>query len=86
MSVYVLTQFLLSWMSIGVGAYFTYKYIKSNKENVSIYDCVYQTKNYYSYKMGVIKETNIENRTYYFYNDLINIRNFDSILLKIDRK
>ena len=31
---------------IGVGAYFTYKYISRNKENVSIYDYVYQAKNY----------------------------------------
>ena len=31
---------------IGIGAYFTYKYIKHNKENVSIYDYVYQAKNY----------------------------------------
>ena len=33
-------------VSIGVGAYFTYKYINRNKENVSIYDYVYQAKNY----------------------------------------
>ena len=31
---------------IKIGAYFTYKYIKCNKENVSIYDYVYQVKNY----------------------------------------
>ena len=31
---------------IKIGAYFTYKYIKCNKENVSVYDYVYQTKNY----------------------------------------
>ena len=29
---------------------------------------------------------NIKNRTYYFLNDLINIENFNSILLKIDKK
>ena len=29
--------------------------------------------------MGNIKETNIKNRTYYVFNDLINIKNFDSI-------
>ena len=33
-------------ISIGIGAYFTYKYISRNKENVSIYDYVYQAKNY----------------------------------------
>ena len=38
------------------------------------------------YKMGVIKQTDIKNRTYYFYNDMINIKKFDSNLLKIDKK
>ena len=33
-------------VSIGIGACFTYKYIKRNKENVSIYGYVYQAKNY----------------------------------------
>ena len=36
--------------------------------------------------MGNIKEINIKNRTYYFFNDMINIKDFYSILLKIDRK
>ena len=31
---------------IGIGAYFTYKYINRNKENVSKNDYVYQAKNY----------------------------------------
>ena len=36
--------------------------------------------------MGNIKEINIKNRTYYFFDDMINIKNFDSNLLKIDKK
>ena len=36
--------------------------------------------------MGNIKEINTKNRTYYFYDDMINIRNFDSSLLKTDKK
>ena len=35
--------------------------------------------------MGVVKQIYIKHRTYYFYNDMINIKNFDPILLKIDR-
>ena len=35
--------------------------------------------------MGV-KHTEIKNRTYYFYNDMINLENFESNLLKIDKK
>ena len=36
--------------------------------------------------MGIVKQTDIKNRTYYFYNDMINIKEFDSNLLKIDKK
>ena len=32
--------------------------------------------------MGSIKEINFKNRTYYFFDDMINIENFDSNLLK----
>ena len=35
--------------------------------------------------MGNIKETNIKNRTYYFFSKMINIKVFDSSLLKIDK-
>ena len=33
-----------------------------------------------------MKQINIKNRTYYLYNDIINLENFDSNLLKIDKK
>ena len=36
--------------------------------------------------MGKVKQIDIKNQTYYFYNDMINIKNFDPILLKIDKK
>ena len=36
--------------------------------------------------MGQIKEISIKNRTYYFFNDTINIEEFDTELLKIDKK
>ena len=34
--------------------------------------------------MGKVKDIDIS-RTYYFYNDLINIKNFDSNLLKLGK-
>ena len=54
MSVYVLAVSIVLavialTVSIGIGAYFTYKYIKSNKENVSKYDYASQAKNYYTF-------------------------------------
>ena len=36
--------------------------------------------------MGVVKQINIKNRTYYFYNDMISLKTFEPNLLKIDRK
>ena len=36
--------------------------------------------------MGEIKQINIKNRTYYFYNDQIDLKDFDAKLLKIDKK
>ena len=35
--------------------------------------------------MGIIKQINIKNRTYYFYSDIIDLKNFDARLLKIDK-
>ena len=36
--------------------------------------------------MGKVKELNIKNWTYYFFNDIIDIKDFHSNLLKIDKK
>ena len=33
-----------------------------------------------------IKQLDIKQRTYYFYNDFINIKDFDAKLLKLDNK
>ena len=35
--------------------------------------------------MGEVKQINIKNRTYYFYNDMIGIKNFDAKLLKLTK-
>ena len=49
-----------------------YEYIKRNKENI------YCAKNK--------KQINIKNQTYSFYNDIIDLKDFDARLLKIDKK
>ena len=36
--------------------------------------------------MGEIKQIDINNRTYHFYNDIIDLKAFDARLLKIDKK
>ena len=36
--------------------------------------------------MGKVKQINIKNWTYYFYNNHINLKDFDERLLKVDKK
>ena len=35
--------------------------------------------------MGEVKQLNIKNQTYYFYNDIINLKDFEPNLFKIDK-
>ena len=35
---------------------------------------------------NIAKDISIKNRTYYFYNDIINIKDFDPNNIKIDEK
>ena len=35
--------------------------------------------------MGKIKQINIKNQTYYFYNDVINLDEFDGTKIKVDK-
>ena len=36
--------------------------------------------------MAITKQMNIKSRTYYFYNDLIKLFDFDPNMLKLDKK
>ena len=36
--------------------------------------------------METAKQINIKNQTYYFYNDITDIKTFDSNVLKLDKK
>ena len=36
--------------------------------------------------MGELKQINIKNRNYYFYNDIINLVEFDGSKIKVDKK
>ena len=64
----------------GVGAYFIYFHERLKKT------FTHETTIYLTYKMRVVKQINIKNRTYYFYNDIIDLKDFDARLLKIDKK
>ena len=38
------------------------------------------------YKIGTTKEINIKNRTYYYYNEIIDLDEFDESKIKVDKK
>ena len=49
---YIVLFSILFAISTVIGVYFVYyKYMNHNKENISKDDYIYQTKNYWSYKM-----------------------------------
>ena len=64
----------------GIGAYFVY-YHRYLKKMFTRETTIYQT-----YKLGEVKQINIKNRTYYFYNNIIDLKGFEPNLLKIDKK
>ena len=45
-TVFIVLCVVVLIICIGISAYYTYKYISHNNENVSVYDYVYQRKNY----------------------------------------
>ena len=45
-TVFIVLGVVVLIFCIGISAYYTYKYISHNNENVSVYDYVYQRKNY----------------------------------------
>ena len=87
-SSYILNIVLLSIMfttNIGIAIYFTYyKYMNHNKKTASRYNYVYQATNYL-YKWEISQKVTLKIKHYFFY-DMINIKDFDSSLLKINKK
>ena len=84
---------LIFTINVGIGTYFVYyKYMNRNKMFLDmIMSIKQQIINNVSKKtllasdiqMGEeVKQKEITNRTYYFYNNIINLKNFESNLLK----
>ena len=61
----------------GIGAYFVYFHWCLNTRETTIYQ---------TYKTGEVKQISIKNRTNYFYNNIIDRKDFEPSLLKTDKK
>ena len=72
-------------ISIGIGTYFAYKYMNHWYLKKRCYLCYVwysYSNNLMNLQMGKVQQIEIKNRTNYFYNDIINIEEFNSSLLK----
>ena len=80
---YVVLIAIVFTISIGIDTCFiSYKYTNHDKKNLLL-NTIMSIK---QYKGGNIKDINIKNQTYYFFNDMINIKDLDPNLMKIDNK
>ena len=66
----------------GIGAYFVYFHWNLKKKDVARVEFGTCTQTTFI----KVKQINTKNRTYYFYNDQINLKDFDARLLKVDKK
>ena len=85
----ILVFSIILLINVGIGTYFVYyKYKNCDKKSAANKSFNYQTTfHYWSYKMTAdVKSINIKNRTYYVFDDMINVEEFDTSLLKIDKK
>ena len=73
-------------ISISIATVFVHFYWYTKNEVVTNINPGTENNNLLDKKMGNIKQISIENRTHYFFNDMISIKDFDSNLLKTDKK
>ena len=70
----------------GIVTYFVYFYWYLKKVHHMLTLILTKKQRFIKHINGKVKQINIKNRTYYLYNDMINIKDFDAELLKIDKK
>ena len=85
-TLYIVLFSIIFTISIGTGTYFIYYKYKYDDKETMLKKYYLSNNNLINLQMGNIEEINIKNLPYYFFNDMINIGDFDSSLVKIDKK
>ena len=75
-TLYIVLFSIIFTINVRIGTYFVYFYWYSKKDVT----CVK-----FGFHTREVKQIRITNRTYYFYKNMINLKNFNSNLLKIDK-
>ena len=87
-TLYIVLFSIILTIGIGIGSYFLHFhwYLKKMLLVLRLVPVLKQKFDYWSYKMAAdVKGINIKNWTYYFFDDMINLNNFDSSLRKLDK-
>ena len=82
----LLVIFLIIRIGISCAFIYFYWYLKKDITNITNINANTETVIYQTWKWEISNILNIKNGTYYFFDDMINIKVFDSNLLKIDKK
>ena len=77
-TLYIVLFSIIFAISVGIGSYFLYFHWYWKKDAIRV-------NNLMNLWMGKVKQIEIKNRTYHFYNDVINLENFESNLFKINK-
>ena len=89
-TIYTILFCLFFTINIGSATYFIYyKYINLDKKTVCKKGFILQTKIYwikFLKHIKMVKDISIKNRNYYFFNNMIGLKDFDETNLKIDKK
>ena len=78
-TLYIVLFSIFFTINVGIGTYFVYSRWYLRKY-------VFRVNNLMNLYMEKVKQIETKNRIYHFYNDIINLKNFESNLLKIDKK
>ena len=87
-TVYITLFFIAFLIMIGISSAFIYFhwYLKQSYTGIVSINPGTEIVIDYTYKWEPSSKLSLKNRTNYFFNEIINIKNFDSNLIKIDKK
>ena len=83
---YIVLFSIIFTINVGISTYFIYFHWYLKKDAIRVKFGTHTQTTIMDLKMGKVKQIEIKNRIYYFYNDIINIEELNSSLLKRDKK
>ena len=85
-TLYIVLFSIIFTINIRIGTFFVYcKYMNHDKKQL-LKKVLFFKQQFTEHIQMNVKSINIKNRTYHFFNDMINIKNFNSNWLKINKK